>query len=188
MLTRVVKIGGSLFDLVDLGERLKGWLKSQSAAKNILIAGGGSLVDSMRTQSSGDDFRDHWAAVEVMNITAKNLAEKLLDMRLIDSIPLRIREGLEERNHFIFVPCQWLREVEPHSPGTKLPESWDVTSDSIAARLAICIGADELVLFKSADPPSDDLQALAERGYVDRFLPKLAAEMPPWRCVNLRTQ
>jgi aspartokinase-like uncharacterized kinase len=65
-----------------------------------------------------------------------------------------------------------------------LPANWSVTSDSIAGRLAIALGADELALLKSVSPPVNRdtahwLSELAVAGYVDSFFPKLQAEMPP---------
>jgi aspartokinase-like uncharacterized kinase len=92
----------------------------------------------------------------------------------------------------ILAPQYFLRREEPHLPGRSLPSSWDVTSDSIAARLAIVTGADELVLLKSVPPPDSDLQPpsslrqLAASGYVDRFFPELAAQVPRIRLVDLR--
>ena len=68
-----------------------------------------------------------------------------------------------------------------------LPHSWDVTSDSIAARLAVLAGADELVLLKSGLPAGSlTLAQAAETGYVDRYFPVAAAGVPRVRCVNLR--
>ena len=53
----------------------------------------------------------------------------------------------------MFRPSRFLRQIEPHAAGTRLTARWQVTSDAIAARLAIVLGADELVLVKSVPPP-----------------------------------
>jgi aspartokinase-like uncharacterized kinase len=180
--TRVIKVGGSLFDLPDLGERIQRWLDSHPPARNVLIAGGGWLADEIRQQSSGDDQHNHWACIEAMNAMSRKLAKLLPGAQLIEELPA----AQADVGVFVFTPLAWLHRHEVNYPGTKLPASWDVTSDAIAARLAICTGAAELVLLKSADPPSRDLQELADTGYVDKFLPTLADELPPWRCVNLR--
>jgi aspartokinase-like uncharacterized kinase len=186
--TRVIKVGGSLFDLPDLGERLKTWFKSQPRSHNILVAGGGRLADEVRRQHELrplDDFRAHWLCVDAMDMMAHLLHHRLVGSALCQKIA-EIREP--KARYSIFKVGEWARLFEPMYQGTPLIESWDVTSDSIAARLAIVLQADELVLLKSADPPSDNLHDLAERGYVDRFLPKLADELPPWRIVNMRNQ
>ena len=59
----------------------------------------------------------------------------------------------------------WLRETM-----TCLPESWDVTSDSIAVVLARFFGASELTLLKSALPPTQTtLTQLMDLEFVDRY-------------------
>jgi 5-(aminomethyl)-3-furanmethanol phosphate kinase len=179
---RVTKVGGSLLNLPDLSDRIQRWLDQQAPAQNILILGGGILVDAIRTESQGDDASDHWSCIAIMNALALTFASNVSAAQCITS-PVNLAKS---NSCYVFAPETWLRDHEPHLPGTRLPESWDVTSDSIAARLAICTGADELVLLKSADPPSRDLQELADAGYVDKFFPKLRGELAPWRMVNLR--
>ena len=62
-----------------------------------------------------------------------------------------------------------------------------MTSDSIAARLAVRLGAGELVLLKSSLPAAGStLPGAAETGYVDAYFPTAAAEVPRVRCVDLR--
>jgi aspartokinase-like uncharacterized kinase len=57
-----------------------------------------------------------------------------------------------------------------------IPESWEMTSDSLAAWLARKIGAARLVLVKStAAPRPFDPAALAELGLVDRLFPGFLA-------------
>jgi hypothetical protein len=49
-----------------------------------------------------------------------------------------------------------------------------VTSDSIAARMAVVLGADRLILLKSIDMPSGtSWTEAAERGWVDRHFPRV---------------
>jgi 5-(aminomethyl)-3-furanmethanol phosphate kinase len=168
----------------DLGTRLQNWVDSQPLAITVLLAGGGAAVDQIRAETISlnlNNIEAHWKCVDAMTTTANQLNQLLPGAKLQTHIPFS-----SERHPTIFLCATWLKHLEPITPGTKLPESWDVTSDSIAARLAICTGADELVLLKSAEPPSRNLQELADCGYVDKFLPKLAGELPPWRCVNLR--
>jgi aspartokinase-like uncharacterized kinase len=69
----------------------------------------------------------------------------------------------------------------------KLPHTWETTSDSIAARVAVCLGADELVLLKSVTPKSgENLETLAKLGLVDKFFPHAANMLCNVRIVNLR--
>lgn len=181
---RVVKVGGSLLPLPDLSKRLLGWLDQQVPATNVLLVGGGKEVDQIRSESTVqhlDESVAHWKCIEIMSANASELS------KLMPSVPVQSHINFAPSHYpTIFLSASWLKMLEPLVNGTRLPESWDVTSDSIAARLAICLEADELVFLKSAEPPRRNLQELADVGYVDKFLPKLAGELPPWRMVNLR--
>lgn len=185
-LVRVVKVGGSLFDLPDLGARLANWLESEPAATNVLLAGGGDRADAVRAsqQRKGfDDVAAHWRCIEVLNETAEWLASLGPGWRLVS----RLDDVLKGEGTFVFQPKHFLREFEPTLPGPTLPCNWDATSDSIAARLAVALAADELVLLKSCPPPkTDNLAALAEVGYVDRFFPNVGAHLKRIRFVDLR--
>jgi hypothetical protein len=62
-----------------------------------------------------------------------------------------------------------------------------VTSDSIAARIAEIIAADELVLLKSASvAEGESLAELSRRGFVDPFFRQAAESLSRIRYVNLR--
>jgi aspartokinase-like uncharacterized kinase len=68
-----------------------------------------------------------------------------------------------------------------------LPHRWDVTSDSLAVRVAALAGARELILLKSTDPPSADW---TEAGFVDAYFSEALRQAPrdlQVRAVNLRT-
>jgi aspartokinase-like uncharacterized kinase len=80
-----------------------------------------------------------------------------------------------------------------------LARNWEVTSDSIAVRLATILVAGEVILLKSSPPqrpsaPSDNgmvrvdaasLEEMALSGYVDTYLPRLFSEAPPIRVCAL---
>src|SRR5262249_17779871 len=71
-------------------------------------------------------------------------------------------------------------------PGS-LPQCWDVTSDSLAARFAEVIGARELILLKSVTiPPELDWTEASRRGFVDAYFPTMIARGVRARAVNLR--
>ena len=186
---RVVKVGGSLFELPDLSERFHRWLVDQAPAHHVLIAGGGELVEQVRTWHSRSPLREgtaHWICIDLMSVTARLLHETLPEFPLVEDEQFLL-EHLHEPRSAIFDPSHWLREREPTLQGQSLPETWDVTSDSIAARLAISLQAVELVLLKSSLPSGElDFAALADSGFVDRFLPAMQTELPRVRLVNLR--
>lgn len=190
---RVVKLGGSLFDLPGLPGKLRTWLAAQRPAHNVLVAGGGPLVDQVRTWHAAeaiDEAAAHWMSVDILTVTAHLLHAWLPEIPLVEDDAL-LCQRVGESGATIFGPASWMRHSEPGLPGTWLPCSWDTTSDSIAGRLAAALRADEFVLLKSVLPKaraSVDLTALAAIGYVDPMLAQMAHELPPTRLVNLRAE
>jgi aspartokinase-like uncharacterized kinase len=202
-----LKLGGSLLDWDRWPQALGDWLKRQAPAANVLIVGGGALADVVRGWDriyGLDASAAHWLSAGTMSVTAQ------LAKRLLPNVPSTARfeslvEGLDSRHNveesdglLVFDPAEFLARVEPTVPGRVLPHGWHVTSDSIAARLAVVLRAAELVLLKSALPDlvaAPDkrqlqvatLEQAAAIGFVDAFLPELAAELPRIRCVNLRS-
>lgn len=172
---RVIKVGGSLFDWPQLSERLWAWLARQTPGENYLIAGGGAWVDAVRAADQrfqlGDAFC-HELSIELMATTGK----------LLKQVLLIAQEKFHDTHH-----VHWeVLDVQTLSIAT-LPQSWDVTSDSIAAQWAERLDATELVLLKST-PLESDLSAIeaAERGVVDRYFPTAAACLPNIRFIHLR--
>lgn len=190
MKLHVVKIGGSLLDLVDLPERIHAWWQQRSGARGLLIVGGGSKVNALReahAKGTLGDEQAHWRAIERMDENTRILARKL--------------EGDSWCGMKAFEVTSFLRHTEPNVSGVKLPVGWEVTSDSIAARVAIGVGAEELHLLKSRLPTEDEsqsletqslktqsLKTLVESGYIDPFLLQLAEEIPKITAWNLREE
>jgi len=186
----VVKVGGSLLATAEFPRRLHAWLGERMAARRnthfVIVAGGGKWVDAIRALDAhtplGDE-RAHWICVDVMDVTAGLVSAMLPELYTVDSFG-ELERRVREPGVTLLKPSEFVARIEPTRVGTRLPANWSVTSDSIAARLAIVLGADELVLLKSAPPPvlrevDGWLDALAAAGYVDEFLPRLRDELPP---------
>jgi aspartokinase-like uncharacterized kinase len=168
-IVRVVKVGGSLFDWPDLPTALTAWLTQQTPGKNYLLAGGGPWVEALRqaakTHSLSDAFC-HEAAIGLMSTSAAVLRELLAEHA-------PEAEVLDARG--------WLANTP-----IALPNSWDVTSDSIAAAIAQSLSATELVLLKSVGLARDQsLEEAAKSGCVDPYFPIAAARLSV-RIINLR--
>lgn len=188
---RVVKVGGSLFDWPELPRALRDFLQAEPAAVNVLLAGGGDLAEAIRradaTLSIGEEAA-HRLCIEALGITARMLAG-VASLTLVQTVDeLREVVGRKGPRTAVLDPREFLADDEPRLAGNVLPHAWNVTSDSIAARLAYALDADELVLLKSADPPAwRTLRDLADAGYVDGHFPLAGKALEPRvRCVNLR--
>jgi aspartokinase-like uncharacterized kinase len=183
---RVIKLGGSLLERSDLRTRFDRLLQPAAMPEaNIVIAGGGRIVDAIRQFDHVHRIETsvaHWLAIDAMSVTAR-IASYLLGRPLARSLT-ELRAAAAGSTLVLDV-ADILRLDEPKAPGMRLETGWHVTSDSIAARIAQMLGADELVLLKSAPPPSQDIAALADQGYVDDFFPRIARELPAVRFVEL---
>lgn len=193
---RVVKVGGSLLEFPGLAQALRQWLELQPPAPTVLIAGGGKFADVIRDADVrfrlGEEAA-HWLCIDALGVTARLLA------RLLPEAPLECGglASLAERLNLVpsgdgaaplvvFDLTQFLRNEEPIRPHP-IPHSWSVTSDSLAARLAEVLAANELVLLKSASGTSHGSpNAASEAGFVDAHFPRASERLPFVRCVNLR--
>lgn len=199
---RVVKVGGSLLDESPLSELLHAWLALQPNAQNVLLAGGGTLVDAVRrldrVHALGEE-RSHWLAVQAMSVTAALVADLLPSAVLVERFDTLVElltndKPAPECRVLVFDCWQFMRQVEPSVPRPRLPANWQATSDSIAARLAIAIeqsgqSVSELVLLKSTLPPRGaSLSEAAAAEVVDPCFADLAAGLPSVRLVNLRAE
>lgn len=181
----VIKVGGSLLDRFDwpqlLGELVSSLMHEAAGDRGcLLVVGGGAVVDSLRSSDAKwpqPPERMHQAAIDVMGATGW-LAARLLGLPMVS-------EPSPEpgRKPAVLDVPEWLgREGRLE----RLPAGWDVTSDSIAAFVATSESS-RLLLAKSVPPPvmgEDACQALADRGWLDRFFPRAAEPLDEiaWAC------
>lgn len=194
---RVIKLGGSLLDFGGLVSRFREWLAGQTPMANLMLVGGGRLADAIREAFALYPLSEeaaHWLCIRLLGVTAELAAHLLPEATLLKHLD-ELHTATESPPLAILDPEQYLREEAAllRRSGWReivpLPHSWDVTSDSIAARLATFVHAAELVLLKSSLPErATTLARAAESGYVDRFFPSAAAGLARIRCVNLRSE
>jgi 5-(aminomethyl)-3-furanmethanol phosphate kinase len=185
---RVVKVGGSLLEWPHLPIALPLWLNTQPPGRNVLVAGGGQLVDWLREADARFQLGQsvsHRLCLEAMRVTAGLLAELLPESRLVTTFDelQALVHGMADRAVCVFCPYRFMIDWEPARHPQPLPATWAVTSDSIAARLAEMIQADELVLLKSAAPPPE---GPASGGYVDDYFVAATRKLAKICYVNLR--
>jgi aspartokinase-like uncharacterized kinase len=187
-----VKVGGSLLDYAGLPKALARWRDAQPQGVNVWLAGGGPLADAIR-RADGlwrlGETTAHWLCIGAMSVTSRLLAALLPDALYTTTwSQLQAAVGTGESRDFVFDVAAFLRDEEPHLPGMPLPCSWNATSDSIAARVAEVLAADELVLLKSRNLPAAATRHSAEGcRFVDEHFSVAAAKLPVVRCVNLRS-
>lgn len=187
----VVKVGGSLFGqpkfVVLLQTLIESYSKQLPPAHIVLVTGGGPLVESLRAIDRVNAIstdQAHWAAIQLMDVSAGLLQQWWPQLHAIDSMEeLRIR--CNEVGMTLFRVEAFLRECEPGLAGTRLPTGWQVTSDSIAARIAETLNAAQLILVKSAPWKATDWQEAAEVGVVDLFFTRIAAKLRAVRIDSL---
>jgi hypothetical protein len=188
----VLKVGGSLLDWPELPARLPGWLEARRSShpdeRFVLIAGGGPAADLVRVLDGVHDLGDataHELAIQALSFTARILVALLLGATLVDRLET-LGSVWSDGGLPVLIPGAVLAEIE--QPGQEcLPPSWDVTSDSIAARIAVHLDADRLILLKSASLPAGTRRAEASlRGWVDPMFPHVARGLRCVEYLNLR--
>jgi aspartokinase-like uncharacterized kinase len=175
----VAKVGGSLFDLPDLRERLAVWLREQNGRRLLLVPGGGAGADVIRTLDRThqlDRQQAHWLAIRVLSVNAGFLADLL-------AVPV---VSTASDDAVAVLDAHPFCKSDVGRPGA-LEQSWRVTSDAIAARAAAIFGA-ELALLKSVDlPKALNWPQAATLGIVDEVFPAIvAAAGLRVRWVNMR--
>jgi aspartokinase-like uncharacterized kinase len=175
---RIVKVGGSLYDLPDLPSRLGGWL---GPTRTLLVPGGGPTAEAIRmldrVHALGEEAA-HWLALRALSVNAHFLARLLPGTPIIPSLPRCMDAG----SWFILDAYAFLQEDDAR-PGA-LPHCWSVTSDSLAVRVAVCAEARELVLLKSVAPaPGERWDGMVDPYFAEALRQAQALQV---RIVNLR--
>ena len=83
----VVKVGGSLYDLPDLGPRLQRWLNHVPANDVLIVPGGGPAADVIRDLDRIHHLGEenaHWLALEALRLNAHFIARLLPPADFID--------------------------------------------------------------------------------------------------------
>jgi aspartokinase-like uncharacterized kinase len=189
----VVKVGGSLLDWPELPTRLKAFLGARRTMnpdeRTILITGGGSVADLVRELDRLHwlgDATAHDLAPHALDFTAELLAALLPGLLVaVDRIEA-LSPAWSAGSVPVLAPRRIIEQIERYAPDP-LPTSWDVTSDTIAARIAVYLQSESLVLLKSAAPPRGaTLTEAARLEWVDPMFPHVARALRRVEYLNLR--
>jgi 5-(aminomethyl)-3-furanmethanol phosphate kinase len=160
----VVKVGGSLYDLPNLGSRLGEWLAGLKASNLVLVPGGGPTADLVRAwdrQHKLGEETSHWLALRALTCNAHLLAALLPGSR--------VTRSLDDAGAISILDMHgWAKSVDHLSD--RFPHTWDVTSDSLAVQVAMFGEARRLFLLKSVPLPDGmNWHEAARKGIVDPF-------------------
>lgn len=184
----VAKVGGSLLSLDDLPQRLDQQFGRRGDRRWLVVAGGGPTADLVRDWSRRfplDESAAHWMACRSLSLNAAMLAEVIpqaafcVDRVMVDRAWRNGQRAVLDVAAFLMAEERRAEECLPHT--------WDVTSDSLAAWIALQWPADELRLLKSIGCPTGELiTAASQRGLVDPYFPGVAGHLPQVSWCDLR--
>ncbi len=187
----VIKLGGSLLSRPNIAADLRAWVAQEDATLDarcrVLVMGGGQMVDALRAiAASGPltEYDTHWRAIDIMHVTGRILATWLGHVALVEQYESAVSK-CRNPGWMVLLPRDFLRNQEQLLPGKRLEEGWHVTSDSIAGRLATCLGATKLRLVKSRQATSAeaaDWTVAAQNGLVDSYFPQLVDDFAASGC------
>ena len=169
----VIKIGGSLQDSSYLSEWLDIVLQC-GGGKVVIVPGGGKFADAIRQcqiRNGFDDISAHKMALLAMEQYARLFKERVPELQLVDDISA-IHACEVNKRIAVWLPYKMVVGA------SDIPASWEVTSDGLAAWLAIKLQYSSLILVKSVSMPTNysTYEELAARGLIDTFLVQLQAD------------
>lgn len=161
----VVKIGGSLLGSPEL-ERWLEVVAKYGDGKIIIVPGGGIFANAVREAQKISKISDACAhklavlAMDQFGLMLANMNPELATART----ECEIDERTWQHRGIVWLPSHMVLADDT------IPQSWDVTSDSIAAWLAQKLDAQHLVLIKSDKPDESklSLKTITKSGLVDR--------------------
>jgi aspartokinase-like uncharacterized kinase len=175
----VVKLGGSFCRHPRLREIAASI--GEGGGRAVVVPGGGPFADHVRAEQQRIGYDDRAAhRMALLAMAQFGTAVASLSDRLIPATGVEpIRRALAERRVPVWLPL----DILDGAPG--VTESWDMTSDSLAAWLAARLSAERLIFLKRAPAPRSMVVAdLVSDGILDPLAPKILAdgEVAAWLC------
>jgi 5-(aminomethyl)-3-furanmethanol phosphate kinase len=173
----VVKLGGSLLGTPRLDQLVRTIL-SCNRTRIVIVCGGGLFADGVRAAQQKLGFSDalaHRLALDAMRWVGETIVDRHPELSLVEDASLVAGAHAAGR-----IPLWTAAELR--GGHRDIDENWDITSDSLSAWLAARLGAEMLVLIKSAEVPRGEgpLQWVSQ-GIVDgafaRFVERFRGEV-----------
>ncbi|HLQ44161.1 MAG TPA: hypothetical protein VK137_05495, partial [Planctomycetaceae bacterium] len=136
MSVAVLKLGGSLLDLADLPDRLRSVFAMLDGDQPLLVCGGGAAADIVlrwHERFGLGEERSHWLALEAIRFNQRLLLDLLPELELVSN--RAAAESAWRRGRVPLLELLAFASIEESalSAEERLPHTWDVTSDSLAA-------------------------------------------------------
>lgn len=180
----VIKVGGSLLKIKKLGQTLNLILKSDRPV--ILVPGGGAFADFIREAQKEFCFSDcaaHYMAILAMHQFANLMLEFSQDFTPFETFG-DLEEFQKKGRIPVWLPYRMVKDRED------IPRNWSVTSDGLAAWLAVQLGNAEVCLLKSCSVPINiSPLELCTEGIVDNHFLKLVTDHElKWSVLNITNE
>jgi len=159
----VLKLGGSLLSNTTLIQFLQ--LASQGGKGQVVIVpGGGVFAEQVRLTQKQWQYNDrtaHYMAILAMQQMALLFQGLCPDLRVVNQVT-SILPSLQ-KNGIIWSP------LPDELDAAGIPASWDITSDTLSAWLAVELSIDHLIIVKSAEIGENrSLEELSDFGIIDK--------------------
>jgi len=178
----VLKLGGSLLSSSILPQWLHLAVKA-GKGRVVIVPGGGVFADQVRSMQATWQYNDqiaHYMAILAMQQMALLFKGLCSDLCIVNKVTA-IDPALYQKKVVVWSP------LATELDDGKIEASWDVSSDTLAAWLAVQLSAEQLILVKSAQLPADaTLKQLAEQNIVDKAFANFVQDNPLIvNCVSL---
>ncbi len=167
----IVKVGGSLEMAPGLRELLA-LLVDYGHSNIIIVPGGGRFADRVRASQTKLNLND--VSAHVMAIRAMEQFAEVLCGLNPNLHPIVHTGEIDAINKKSAIPVWFPGKLLAGQP--EIPASWQVTSDSLALWFAGKINAEALILIKSVNNKTTDVDQLAATGYLDEYFPQMLAK------------
>jgi len=161
---RVIKLGGSL---IEHGRAIIRNLRDYAVANNlrlVIVPGGGPFAMAVRALADKlSDEAAHWMAVLAMHQYGLFLANGNAEFPLIETLDDIIDS---DGGVSILLPYKILKDDD------RLPHTWDVTSDTIAAFIAYKLGERCFIKLTNVDGVLDAEGRVIERVEIEEIVKK----------------
>lgn len=163
MLIKVIKLGGSLEQSKQLIDCLN-CIANNIKDHIIIVPGGGLFADHVRQSQQQWQFSDviaHEMAILAMQQMALLFHSLQPNFQCLNTVK-DIESQINKKVKIIWSP----KISELNQAG--IQASWDVTSDSLSAWLAMQLQANQLCLIKATNVPNANMTQLIKRGIIDK--------------------